>query len=305
MKALVTGGAGFIGSNLVKYLCDQGYQVTALDDFSSSGRTKIDPRAKLVRGSIGDDKLLVKLLKGKDVVFHLAATGIIKISLENPPLYFENNFINGIKILNAMRKTGVRKIIYSSSAGVYGEPKRIPIRENDVKEPFNPYGASKFAFEHALSSYYHAFGIESVSLRYFNVYGPGDEQQPVTRAVPSWIQYMLRGGPVPMYWRGKQRKDYIFVGDVVRANLLAAEKGKGCAVYNVASGKGLWMYDIFATLEKLFGRRFAIEHLGDRAGDPSVLIADISKIKKELGWRPTVNMEEGLKLAIEYYRNKR
>lgn len=302
MKALVTGGAGFIGSNLVKYLCDNGYQVTALDDFSSSGRIKIDPRAKLIRGTIDNSKLLEKLLKGKDVVFHLAATGIIKISLKNPLLYFENNFLNGVKILDAMRKTGVEKIVYSSSAGVYGEPKWVPIKEDDPKEPVNPYGASKFAFEHALSSYYHVFGIESVSLRYFNVYGPGDGQRPVTRAVPSWIQSMLQGGPVPMYWRGQQRKDYVFVGDVVRANLLAAEKGKGCAVYNVASGQGLPMLEIFRILEKIMGRKFEIQHMGDRTGDPSILVADVSKIKKELGWKPEVDLETGLRLAVEYYR---
>ncbi|MBI5045438.1 MAG: GDP-mannose 4,6-dehydratase [Candidatus Niyogibacteria bacterium] len=302
MKALVTGGAGFIGSNLVTYLCDKGHEVVALDDFSSSGRTEIDKRAKLVRGSIGDTQLLGKLLAGKDVVFHLAATGIIKISLENPPLYFENNFMNGIKILDAMRKTGVKKIIYSSTAGVYGEPKRVPIRENDVKEPVNPYGAAKFAFEHALSAYYHAFGIESVSLRYFNVYGPGDEQRPVTRAVPSWIKAMLAGRPVPMYWQGKQKKDYIFVGDVVRANLLAAEKGKGCRVYNVAGGKGFVMHDIFHKLEKIMGRTFEIKHMGDRAGDPTILIAHVGKIKKELGWKPEVTLEEGLCRAVEYYR---
>lgn len=304
MKFLVTGGAGFIGSNLVKYLCDRGHKVTALDDFSSSGRTKIDSRARLVRGSIGNQKLLEKLLIGVDVVFHLAATGIIKISLENPPLYFENNFMNGVRLLDAMRKRGVKKIIYSSTAAVYGEPKRVPIREDDIAEPVNPYGAAKYAFERALQSYYHSFGIQSASLRYFNVYGPGDEQQPVTRAVPSWIKWALTGDAIWTHWGGRQIKDYVFVEDVARANLLAASKVKGCKVYNVGGGVGRKMTDVAKTLQKVMKKKFKIIDRGERAGDPTVLIADISRIKKELGWEPKVSFEDGLKKTVAYYAQR-
>ncbi len=302
MKALVTGGAGFIGSNLVRYLCDQGYKVDVIDDFSSSGRKVIDKRANLTKGSITNVKLLEKLLKNKDVVFHLAATGIIKLSLENPPIYFENNLMNGIKILNAMRKQGVKKIIYSSSSGIYGEPKKIPIKEDDIKEPVNPYGAAKYSFEHVLSSYYHSFGIVSISLRYYNVYGPGDEQRPLTRAVPKWIKAALKNKPLTMYWGGQQKKDYIFIEDVVRANLLAAEKGKGCSFYNVGSGQGHKMSEIAKVLELVFGKKLAIKQMGARPGDPNVLIADISKIKRELGWEPKVDLKTGLRRTIEYYQ---
>ena len=304
MKALVTGGAGFIGSNLVKLLCDRGHKVIAIDDFSSSGRTKIDSRAKLVRGSIGNQKLLEKLLTGVDVVFHLAATGIIKISLENPILYFENNFINGIKLLDAMRKRGVKKIVYSSTAAVYGEPKRLPIREEDVTEPVNPYGAAKYAFERALQAYYHSFGIQSASLRYFNVYGPGDEQQPVTRAVPSWIQWALTGDTIWTYWGGRQVKDYIFVEDVARANLLAAQKVKGCKVYNVGGGRGRKMTEVAATIQKAMKKKLKIINRGERAGDPTILIADVSRIKKELGCEPKVAFSAGLRRTIQYYDAK-
>src|SRR3990167_10357815 len=188
MRALVTGGAGFIGSTLVKHLCDSGHQVVVIDDFSSSGRTKIDPRAKLIKGDIGNRKLVEKLLDKKDVVFHLAALGIISISLEKPEEAFRNNLMNGVRLLEAMRKKGVNKIVYSSSSSIYGEPKRNPVQEDDSKEPINPYGASKYTFEAALSAYAHSFGIGAIALRYFNVYGPGDEQKPVTGAVPSWVQ---------------------------------------------------------------------------------------------------------------------
>lgn len=305
MKCFVTGGAGFIGSNLTRYLCAEGHSVTVLDDFSSSGRATLEaPKARVVIGSVGNARLLDILLPGVDVVFHLAAMGVIKLSLENPPAYFENNLMNGITLLDAMRKNGVKKIVYSSSSGVYGEPERIPIREDDRKEPVNPYGASKLVFEHALSSYYHAFGIESVSLRYFNVYGPGDLQQPVTRAVPQWIQAALRDEAIPVYWRLKQKKDYVFVDDVIRANLLAAQKGKGCAVYNVGSGKGLFMHEIFSVLEEVLGRKLKKKHMGDRMGDPSVLVADISRIRKELGWKPRIGLDEGLRQTIRYYKKR-
>jgi len=306
MKCLITGGAGFIGSNLTKFLCDKGHHVTVLDDFSSAGHTKdeIDNRAKVVRGSMGNAKLLEKLLRGKDMVLHLAAAGIIKLSLEDPYFYFKNNVLNGVTLLEAMRKTGVNKIVYSSSSSAYGEPEKVPIPEDHPLRPINPYGASKIAFEHVLSSYYYSFGINSVSLRYFNVYGPGDEQIPRTRAIPTWVTNALQNKPLPLYWEGKQKKDYIFVEDVAKANLIAAQKCKGFKVYNVGSGKGIWMHDVVRVLEKIFGKKLKIKKMGERKGDPKFTVGDIRKIKKELGWRPIVDLETGLKRTIAYYESR-
>ena len=306
MKVLITGGAGFIGSNLTKFLCDQGHEVTVIDDLSSAGHPpdEIDKRANMVVGNIGDDKLLDKLIPGKEVVFHLAAAGIIKLSLENPFFYFQNNVQNGVKLLEAMRRHGVDKIVYSSSSSCYGEPEKTPISEDHPLNPINPYGGSKIAFEHVLSAYYHSFGIKSVSLRYFNVYGPGDEQIPRTRAVPTWVANAVEGKSLPMYWEGKQKKDYIFVEDVARANLMAAGKCDGFRVYNVGSGNGIWMYDLAKVLEKVIGHKLEIKQMGERKGDPTVTVGDISKIKKELGWKPEVDLETGLKRTIEYYAGR-
>jgi UDP-glucose 4-epimerase len=304
-KVLVTGGAGFIGSNLTERLVRDGYKTAVLDDFSSSGRREFSPPGvHVVRGSFGDSALLMKLLGGVKTVFHLASTGVPQNSIKNPVPFFQNNVQNGIVLLDAMRKSGVRKIVYSSSSGAYGEPERTPIKEGDRKEPVNPYGASKLAFEHALSSYYHAFGIESVSLRYFNVYGPGDRQQPVTRAIPTWVQAALRGEVVPVYWGLSQKKDYVFVQDVVGANIIAAEKGRGATVYNVGSGKGYRMSELYEVLERLLGRALPKKNLGERPGDPSILIADISKIRRELGWRPSTPIEEGMRQTIDFYRRE-
>ena len=305
MRALVTGGAGFIGSNLVKHLCDGGHEVVVIDDLSSSGRSEIDPRAKLVVGDVGDRELVEKLLDKKDVVFHLAALGIISISLEKPEEAFRNNLMNGVRLLEAMRKKGVNKIVYSSSSSIYGEPKRNPVQEDDSKEPINPYGASKYTFEAALSAYAHSFGIDAMALRYFNVYGPGDEQKPVTRAVPSWIQWALTGDTVWIHWGGQQVKDYIYVDDVCRANIVAANsKLKGFHAYNVGGGVGRKMLDIAMTIKKIIGKDLKIVDKGARPGDPDTLVADISKITKELGWKPEVDLETGLKQTIEYYKER-
>ena len=305
MRALVTGGAGFIGSNLVKHLCDGGHEVVVIDDLSSSGRSEIDPRAKLVVGDVGDRELVEKLLDKKDVVFHLAALGIISISLEKPEEAFRNNLMNGVRLLEAMRKKGVNKIVYSSSSSIYGEPKRNPVQEDDSKEPINPYGASKYTFEAALSAYAHSFGIDAMALRYFNVYGPGDEQKPVTRAVPSWIQWALTGDTVWIHWGGQQVKDYIYVDDVCRANIVAANsKLKGFHAYNVGGGVGRKMLDIAMTIKKIIGKDLKIVDKGARPGDPDTLVADISKITKELGWKPEVDLETGLKKTIEYYKER-
>ena len=238
-------------------------------------------------------------------MFHLAAAGIIKISLERPEWAFENNLTKGVRLLEAMRKKGVKRIIYSSSSSVYGEPKNNPVHEDDPKEPINPYGASKYTFEAALSSYAWSFGIDSVALRYFNVYGPGDEQRPVTRAVPSWIQWALTGDKVWIHWGEKQVKDYVYVDDIARANILAATKKlDGFHAYNVGGGVGNKMLDIALMIKKIVGKDLKIIDRGERPGDPNVLIADISKIKKDIGWVPKVDLETGLRKTVEYYAKR-
>ena len=302
-KVLVTGGAGFIGSNLVRMLCDAGYAVFVLDDLSSGFRRLVDARAEFLEGSIADGAMLPKALSSVEAVFHLAATSTITYSMKNPRVYFENNFMGGIYLLEAMRKTGVKKIVYASSAASYDGKKRTPIAESDPLGPINPYGASKLAFEHAMSAYSHSFGMEGTALRFFNVYGPGDEQPDTTRAIPMWLKAALAKKPVPYYWKGKQKRDYIFVEDVARAMMLAEEKGRdGFRVYNIGSGKGMWMIDILKKIEKLLGYQLVLKDLGERHGDPKYAIADTRKIQKEIGWKPEVNLEEGLRQTIDYYR---
>ena len=300
-KILVTGGAGFIGSNTVKLLCDYGHSVKVIDDLSFGYEKFVDKRAKFYKASIVDEKILEKALEGVDVVMHFAAFSIIKFSFDNPLSYIENNVINGVKLLESMRNAGVKKIIFSSSASVYGEPKEIPVKEDQIKKPMQPYGASKLAFESILNAYYHSFGIESVSLRYFNAYGPHDEQKPPTRAVPLWIKGALAGKPVKLYWGGKQFRDYVFVKDIAEAHIAVMDL-PGCNIFNIGSGSGVIMRDVLEEIVKITGKKLEIIDQGERPGDPMKLVADISMIYKSVGWKPKTNLHDGLVKTIEYYK---
>ncbi|HEV2339369.1 MAG TPA: NAD-dependent epimerase/dehydratase family protein, partial [Patescibacteria group bacterium] len=257
-KIVITGGAGFIGSHITKLFCDEGYEVVVVDDLSFGHKKFVDLRATLVQGKIGDKKMMKTVLEGTHEVIHLAASSIIKFSFEQPEAYYANNVMQGIALLEIMRETGVKKIIYSSTAAVYGLSEKQPVKESDPKEPITIYGSSKLAFEYALQAYYHSFGIESVSLRYFNVYGPNDEQQPATRAVPIWIRSLLSNKPLPVFWQGKQLRDYIFVEDVARAHKAVLD-ASGCRVYNIGCGNGVLMSDIVNTLGDITGKQLATE----------------------------------------------
>lgn len=303
-KILVTGGAGFIGSHVTELLCDYGYTVTVVDDLRFGYKEFVDKRAKFLRIPLEDSKTIEEALVGVDIVMHLAASSIISFSYVRPLQYFENNLINGIKLLEAMRKKEVKKIIYSSTSSVYGEPKKTPIKEDAPTNPLNAYAASKLAFEQALISYYHSFGIESVSLRYYNAYGPRDEQKPRTRAIPMWIEAILGNKPVPWHWQGRQIRDYIYVKDVAQAHLDVLDL-KGIYCFNIGSGQGVYMRDVLKTLEKIVGRKLKTCDMGERKGDPMESFADIAKIKKIVGWKPRMSLEEGLGKTFKYYKSQR
>lgn len=297
----MTGGAGFVGSHLTELLCNRGYSVTVVDDLRFGYKKFVDKRAAFFENSIEDAHATEKALEGVDVVMHLAASSIISVSYQKPLEYFENNLVNGLKLLEAMRKSGVKKIIYSSTSSVYGEPTKTPILEDMPTNPLHPYAASKLAFEHALQAYHYSFGIESVSLRYYNAYGPRDEQKPATRAIPMWIDAILRNKPVPWYWQGRQTRDYVYVKDIAHAHLDVLEL-KGIQCFNIGSGKGVLMRDVFKTLEKIVGRKLKTKDMGERLGDPMISFADISKIRSAVGWVPKVSLEEGLQITFEYYK---
>jgi UDP-glucose 4-epimerase len=303
MRVLVTGGAGFIGSNAVRLLCDAGHDVLVVDNLSFGYEAFVDPRARFVRASFDDASVLDRELPGTDVVMHFAASSIIQFAFEQPAEYVTNNVSRGVALLEAMRKHSVNRIVFSSTASVYGEPTRIPVDEEDPKNPIQVYGASKLAFEMILSGYYYAFGINSTTFRYFNAYGPNDEQQPVTRAVPRWIKAALRDEPLTLYWAGQQLRDYVFVDDIVSAHLLAAEV-EGCRRYNLGSGTGVLMRDLAQEILDLTGSRSELVDGGERPGDASRLIANTERVRRELSWSPQVARHHALERTITFYRSR-
>lgn len=299
---MVTGGAGFIGSNTHELLCDLGHEVIVFDNLSTGFKKFIDKRAKFIKGDLRNFKSIDSAMEKVDVVFHFASTSIIKHTIDDPVGCFDNNIQGVINLLEAMKKNSVKFIVNSSSAAVYGEPEVIPVTEDSRKQPMQPYGASKLAIEALLSAYYFTYGINSTSLRYFNAYGPKDEQLPVTRAVPKWIKSVLENKPIPLYWGGKQFRDYVFVKDIAEAHIKVMNL-KGYNYFNVGTGNGILMRNLAKTIFKTMGKQTKIQDAGIRPGDPHKLVADISKIYKKVGWKPKYSLEKGVKLTVEYYKN--
>jgi UDP-glucose 4-epimerase len=303
VRVLVTGGAGFIGSNAVRLLCDKEHEVVILDNLSFGHEEFVDRRARFVKASFDDTETLNAVLPGTDVVMHFAASSIIQFAFERPIEYLDNNLVRSVTLLEAMRRHEVRRMVFSSTASVYGEPVRIPIHEDDPKNPAQAYGASKLGFEAMLSAYYHAYGISSTSFRYFNAYGPNDEQQPVTRAVPRWIKAALRNEPVVLYWAGEQIRDYVFVDDIAEAHLRAMHVD-GCNRYNLGSGTGVRMRDMAEDIIARTGSRSEVVDGGQRPGDPMRLIANTERVSRELGWSPRVPRDVALERTIAFYRSR-
>jgi len=303
MKVFVTGGAGFIGSHIVDALIEEGNQVTVLDNLSTGYKKFVNKKAFFIEGNLMDLNKLKKYIKGHEAVIHMAANVMIDNSLDNPGEYLKKNINSAINLLEAMRLNNIKNIVFSSSAAVYGEIDDKLIKEDAKKSPLHPYGSSKLAIEAILAGYYHSFGINSVSLRYFNVYGPRDEISPVTRAVPKWIKSILHDEPITLYWQGKQIKDFIFVKDVADAHLIALKNCKGLHQYNIGSGTGILMTDVLRSILKVANKNAKIIDMGERKGDPHRLVADINKIKSELKWTPSYSLLEGIKLTFDYYKN--
>jgi len=301
MKVLVTGGAGFIGSWIDQVLLKEKHHVTVFDNLSTGFSDQVPEGAKLIQGDIRNKDELLKALKGQDAVIHLAAKSIVPESVKNPQETFDVNLIGGQNLLEAMRELGIKKIVYSSSAAVYGIPTRVPIEEDDSKWPISPYGASKFALEQILSAYHKNYGFDVVMFRYFNPFGPGEKHDPETHAVPNFIKATLQGTPIPLYWKGEQERDFFYVGDIAEAHVMGLGK-TGFSYYNLGSGKAIKVIEIVKTIFEVTGKKTGIADLGERPGDPPILMADISKVKKELGWEPKTSLREGLEKTIRFYK---
>ncbi len=302
MKILVTGGAGFIGSHVTKQLLDKGHKVVVYDDLSRGRKKLIDPRSKFVKGSISQKDKLLYALKDVAVVIHMAAFIIVPESMEKPDLYWQNN-VEGTKVLlDAMRDAKVKKMIFSSSATVYGDPKKLPLTEDSiVQEAKNPYGKTKIEMEKLIKKEHEENNLNAILLRYFNPYGPNELHGPETHAIPNFIKSALDKKSIPLYWKGEQIRDFIFVEDLAEAHV-ASTSLDGFHVFNVGTGEGTKVIDVVEKIFDLIGYKVPIDDLGKRNGDVNSLYTSANKIEKALGWKAKVSLEDGLKRTIEFFK---
>ncbi len=302
MRIFLTGGAGFIGSHTTAGLLAAGHQVTVLDNLSNGRRDLVAPDAAFVEGDLRQEEELPGWLAGHDVVIHMAAFVPVPESVKRPVEFAENNVVNTVRLLEAMRKAGVNSIVFSSSATVYGLPSRLPIHEDDpVQLQSNPYGASKVAAEAFLAVYHRLYGMNVTILRYFNPYGPNELCDPETHLVPTVVRAALEGKPIPVYWGGQQVRDFIYVGDLARAHV-AVLGLDGLNYFNVGSETGVKVKDILDTVGSILGHKLTVQDLGERPGDVAATYATSERLRQQTGWRAEVDLEEGLRRTVEYYR---
>jgi UDP-glucose 4-epimerase len=305
MRVLVTGGAGFIGSNLVDALVEQGSEVVVLDDISTGFREHVHPAAQFVEGDVADRDAVTRAVAGCDVVFHQAAHRAVFRSVERPIETDRANVGGTLNVLQAAREAGVRRVVAASSSSVYGGAEIVPTPESAPLVPRSPYAVSKLAGEHYCRVFWELFGLETVVLRYFNVYGP--RQRPDSQyaaVIPLFIDALRSGRPPEVHGDGAQTRDFTFISDVVEANLRAAsapaERCSGKA-YNVAGGKTQSLLELLALLEQVLGVHIEPDHTAPRAGDVRNSRADCTAAAADLGYHPAVPFDEGLRRTIAWF----
>jgi UDP-glucose 4-epimerase len=306
MKILVTGGAGFIASHIVDAYIHLGHDVTVLDDLSTGRKTNISPGAKFVQQDVRDAEALNALFGRErfNVVNHHAAQMDVRRSVADPVFDASVNILGVLTLLEECVKAGVSKFVFASSGGaIYGEQDYFPADERHPTRPISPYGVAKLATEQYLFYYKAVYGLDSVNLRYANVYGPRQNPEGEAGVVAIFTSRMLAGSPAIINGDGTQTRDYVFVGDVVRANVLALDY-KGSNVFNVGTGKESDVETLFRILKKKTGSSCEEQHGPAKKGEQLRSVLDHSKISSALGWKPTVTLEEGLERTVDFFRHE-
>ena len=300
MRCLVTGGAGFIGSNVVRLLLERGHEVTVLDNLSTGYALNLEPypEAEVFEGDIRDGALVDDAVAGKDAVFHLAASVGNKKSIEEPVFDASHNVLGTINVLEAMRRHGVDNIVYSSSAGIFGEPQYQPVDEVHPVEPDSPYGATKLCGEKLALSYMKLHGIRAVCLRYFNVYGENQRFDAYGNVIPIFATRIARGEPLTIFGDGEQTRDFIDVRDVAAANVAAAENQEARGTFNIGTGSEITINHLVELLRGVTGEDFEAVHGPTRPGDVRHATADVTRMREVLGISPRTDIAGNLK---KYY----
>jgi UDP-glucose 4-epimerase len=302
MHCLVTGGAGFIGSHLVDALLAAGQRVRVLDDLSSGNVANLSKAgAELLHGSVTDESAVRNAVNGCEFVYHLAAVASVVKSVEAPELSHEVCATGTLNVLNAARQAGVRRVVYAGSASAYGDQPGDTRSEDDPLIPLSPYAAAKVAGEHYCIAFTSTYGLETVRLRFFNVFGPRqDAKSPYSGVIAIFSDAMKAGKTPTIFGDGLQARDFVYVADVVQALRLAADaKNAVGRVYNVGSGKQITILDLVRYLNELLGTRIVPNHQPARAGDVRISQANIARAQHELGFQPSVSFRDGLAKLLQ------
>ena len=302
-KVLVTGGAGFIGSHLVGGLLDSGYAVAVVDDLSSGQLRNLDHRATFYHAPINDPRInQIIQREGPEVIFHLAAQSSVRQSTLDPVADADTNVLGTIRLLSAAAAEGVDKIVFSSTGGaIYGNPNTVPCDEETPVDPLTPYALSKYVSELYLKLFYQTYGLQYTILRYANVYGPGQDPNGEAGVIAIFAGLMLRGRSPNIYGNGKQERDFVYVSDVVEANLAAVYRGDG-GTYNIGTGEPVTINHIHSLLQECTEFHEQPVYRPRRAGEVLSIALDSSRAARELSWEPKVSLEEGLRHAVDYVR---
>lgn len=306
MKFLVTGGAGFIGSHIVDALVRNGDKACAIDDFSAGRRENLKnsiDKIELIEGDIRDKALVARIMQGVDYVIHQAALRSVPKSLGDPELYNDVNINGTLNILNAAKNAKVKRVVFASSSSIYGERDDLPEKEDLYPLLISPYALTKLAGEYYCRIFSEIYGLETMSLRYFNVFGPRQSlESQYAVVIPKFITCMLKDESPPIHGDGKQTRDFTYVDNVVQANIKAATAPKvKCEVLNIACGKAYSVLDIVKYINKILKKEIKPEFTPPRPGDVKHTLADITKAKRLIDFKPETGFEEGIKKTIEYF----
>ena len=301
-KALVTGGAGFIGSNVVKYLIEKNWKVRVVDNLSSGYKINLyGLNVEFIECDIRDAENTMKACEGIDVVFHLAACVGRQKSIEDPTLDSSTNLLGTINILEGMRKHGVKRVVYSSSAAIFGELETPSIDENHPLNANSPYGVSKLAAEKMILAYSGIYDITGICLRYFNIYGVNQRYDLYGNVIPIFAKQIYSGQPITIYGNGEQTRDFVNVKDVARVNYLAATTNRETGVYNLGSGSSITINKLAEMMAEIRGINVNIKYAPMRAADVRHCKAQTDKAKKELGFETSIDLYEGLREYINWF----
>lgn len=300
MRIIVTGGAGFLGRHLCRALDQAGHKIKIID-------LKPNPEFETQVADVRDEESMKKLIVDAEAVFHLASLIEAGESVQKPKKYFDYNVMGTLSVLEAMRSNGLKTLLFSSSAAIYGEPESVPITEDDRTLPINPYGATKLAMESLLCSYVEAHAFTGVALRYFNLYGPEEHHLPETHAIPRFIKQIYEGQIVTVWGDGQHLRDFVYIDDIVEAHLkaldLVAAEPNQYHYMNLSTERPHSVLAVIETIADSMDKKASIKHHDPRSGDPLKLYADATKAKQVLKWEAQTSLEQGLQKTVNYFTN--